>query len=172
MFKADGTRRDFAVNGDRFVIGRTKTCDLRIPLQSVSRQHCELIYHKGVWELRDLESSNGTFHNHKRVRQAVLAPGDEVGIGPVVFSMVIDGQPANITPVSVVLTDPPVPSPHIPAAGASAHSTDGDRARPQVLPLNDGNAMPAPDQEPYTPTIDLGELTHDTRKKPSDVNSP
>ena len=125
MFKADGTRRDFAVNGDRFVIGRTKTCDLRIPLQSVSRQHCELIYHKGVWELRALESSNGTFHNHKRVRQAVLAPGDEVGIGPVVFTMVIDGQPANITPVSVVLTEPPVPSPHIPVSGAAAERLAG-----------------------------------------------
>jgi pSer/pThr/pTyr-binding forkhead associated (FHA) protein len=98
MFKSDGTRRDFPVRGQRMVLGRTNTCDLRIPLPSVSRKHCELLLKDQTLLLRDLGSSNGTFHNGSRVQQARVLPGDEIGIGPVRLTVVIDGKPAEITP--------------------------------------------------------------------------
>lgn len=103
MFKADGTRREFPVKGDRLVIGRKNTCDLRIPLTSVSRQHCEIRIEDDQILLRDLGSSNGTFHNDTRVQEAQLAAGDELMIGPVVFTVVVDGEPAEIEPVHTVL---------------------------------------------------------------------
>jgi len=103
MFKADGTRRDFPVTKDRIVIGRKPNCDLRIPLTSVSRQHCELRVDDGKAYVKDLGSSNGTFHNSVRVQEQALSPGDEVVVGPVVFTVVIDGEPAEIEPVRTVL---------------------------------------------------------------------
>lgn len=99
MFKADGTRREFPVKPDGFVIGRKNNCDLRIPLSSVSRQHCVLKVGGDQVQLRDAGSSNGTFHNNIRVTEAVLAAGDEVVVGPVVFTVVIDGKPDDIKPV-------------------------------------------------------------------------
>lgn len=99
MFKADGTRREFPIKPKGFVIGRKNNCDLRIPLSSVSRQHCELKVEDGQVMLRDAGSSNGTFHNSIRVTEAVLAAGDEVVVGPVVFTVVIDGKPDTIKPV-------------------------------------------------------------------------
>jgi len=99
MFKADSTRREFPIKHEAFVIGRKNTCDLRIPLSSVSRQHCELKVEDGQLKLRDLGSSNGTFHNSIRVQEAVLAAGDEVVVGPVVFTVVVDGKPEVIEPV-------------------------------------------------------------------------
>lgn len=99
MFKADGTRRDFPVTKDRIVLGRKPTCDLRIPLSSVSRQHCEIEIDGDTAILRDLGSSNGTFHNQMRVHEQELAPGDEVKIGPMIFTVVMNGEPAEIEPV-------------------------------------------------------------------------
>lgn len=106
MFKSDSSRRDFPVKPDGFVIGRKNTCDLRIPLSSVSRKHCELKVVDGQVLLRDAGSSNGTYHNNIRVTEAVLAAGDELVVGPVVFTVVIDGQPEQLKPVRSLVETP------------------------------------------------------------------
>ncbi len=103
MFKADGSRREFPIDKERVLIGRTNHCDLRVPLSSVSRKHCEVRVGDGKVLLRDLGSSNGTFHNSNRVTEVALAPGDEIVIGPVVFTVVINGQPRSIDPVKTML---------------------------------------------------------------------
>lgn len=103
MFKSDGTRRDFPLVKDRVVIGRKVNCDLRIPLTAVSRQHCEITVDDGKVSVKDLGSSNGTYHNSVRVQEAHLSAGDELIVGPVVFTLVVDGQPANIKPVRTIV---------------------------------------------------------------------
>src|ERR1700734_4188216 len=95
MFRADGERRSFSIVRDMTVVGRREDCDLRIPLGEVSRKHCRLIKDGDSIRLEDLGSSNGTFHNSQRVREAALAPGDTVQIGPVTFMVQIDGVPAD-----------------------------------------------------------------------------
>ena len=145
MFKSDGNRRDFPLEGERTIIGRKSTSDLRIPLASVSRQHCELVQSDGQLLVRDLGSSNGTYHNSTRVQEATLRAGDELVVGPVVFVVVIDGEPGEIEPVRTVV-DP----------------TESIEDEPVHAPLH---ATPLPDQhhemprdvepESSTPTIDL-----------------
>ena len=103
MFKSDGTRRDFPLVKGRVVIGRKVNCDLRIPLTAVSRQHCELTIDDGQVSVKDLGSSNGTYHNDIRVQEANLIAGDELAIGPVVFTLIVDGQPADIKPVRTIV---------------------------------------------------------------------
>ena len=104
MFRADGTRRDFPLPKARSVIGRVSSCDLRIPLSAVSRNHCEIHAERGTMKLRDLNSSNGTFHNGTRVRREVsLNPGDRIQIGPVLFTLVIDGVPAKLEPSDTLM---------------------------------------------------------------------
>jgi predicted component of type VI protein secretion system len=95
MFRADGERRSFSIVRDMTVVGRREDCDLRIPLGEVSRKHCRLIKDGDTMRLEDLGSSNGTFHNGERVREATLAAGDTVQIGPVTFMVQIDGVPAD-----------------------------------------------------------------------------
>ncbi|MEM1209485.1 MAG: FHA domain-containing protein [Planctomycetota bacterium] len=119
MFKADGTRRDFSVRGDRMTIGRKNSCDLRIPLSSVSRQHCEVLIEGDGVSIRDLGSSNGTFVNDQRVQQETLRPGDAVVVGPVVFTVVIDGHPEEVKPVRTLLATKTDPS-ETPAMGVEA----------------------------------------------------
>jgi len=103
MFKSDGTRREFPLSKDTVIVGRKNDCDLRIPLTSVSRKHCEIKVAGEDVTLRDLGSSNGTYHNSIRVQEAALAAGDEVVIGPVVFTVVVDGEPSDIKPVRTIV---------------------------------------------------------------------
>jgi len=106
MFKADGERRDFPIRKSSITVGRKHTCDLRIPLGIVSREHCRVELEDDTLTVRDLGSSNGTYHNSERVQEATLEAGDTLVIGPVHFTVVIDGEPAEIAePVKTVLPE-------------------------------------------------------------------
>jgi pSer/pThr/pTyr-binding forkhead associated (FHA) protein len=95
MFRSDGDRRSFSLTRDITVIGRREDCDLRIPLGDISRKHCRLVRDGDSLRLEDLGSSNGTYHNGKRVQEAILSPGDSVQVGPLVFVLQVDGVPAD-----------------------------------------------------------------------------
>lgn len=95
----DGNRRDVPVTQETLTLGRRPDCDLRIPFLEVSRRHCELRLGDGEVLLKDLNSSNGTFVNGKRVSEVKLQPGDRIKIGPVVFVVQIDGKPEVIEPI-------------------------------------------------------------------------
>lgn len=92
----NGSQREIPLKRPRIVIGRQTDCQVRIPLASVSRQHCELRLEGGRTMLQDLKSRNGTYVNRKRVEKADLSAGDLVGIGPFVFVVRMDGMPRQI----------------------------------------------------------------------------
>ena len=99
MFKPDGRRKDIPITTGTTVIGRGENCDLRVPLLSVSRRHCEVGLVGDVVKVKDLASSNGTYVNSGRVNESSLDAGDRLVIGPVVFTVQIDGVPEEISPV-------------------------------------------------------------------------
>ena len=95
MFRNDGERRSFSISREMTVIGRRQDCDLMIPLGEISRKHCRIIREGDTLRLEDLGSSNGTFHNGKRIQETVLEPGDTIQVGPVTFVLQVDGVPAD-----------------------------------------------------------------------------
>src|SRR5689334_23255260 len=95
MFRNDGERRSFSISREVTVIGRRQDCDLMIPLGEISRKHCRIIRDGDSLRLEDLGSSNGTFHNGKRIQETVLEPGDTIQVGPVTFVLQVDGVPAD-----------------------------------------------------------------------------
>jgi len=96
LFKASGDPKVFKVPEGKTIIGRREDCDLRIPLSQVSRKHAMLLVQPDGARIRDLGSVNGTFVNNKRVSEQKLEPGDHIVIGPVVFTVQIDGKPEKI----------------------------------------------------------------------------
>lgn len=96
MFKGDGRRRDFKITRPTSTIGRSEECSLRIPLANVSRQHCELILSADELRVRDLASSNGTYVNNRRINETALRAGDRLKIGPVTFTVQVNGQPEQV----------------------------------------------------------------------------
>ena len=80
-------------------IGRHDACQLRIKSAQVSRKHCEVFVKKGLLLVKDLNSSNGTIVNGKRIEgQRVLEAGDELTIGPIQLRVVKIGAPVTSTP--------------------------------------------------------------------------
>lgn len=65
----------------RLLIGRSEHNDIPIPSRFVSRHHLLLVGHGGSTFLMDLNSTNGTLVNSRRVSNQVLNHGDVVSIG-------------------------------------------------------------------------------------------
>lgn len=65
-------------------IGRATGADFIVDAPLVSRVHCRLTaLPGGDLEVRDLNSTNGTFVNGERVENAVLSSGDRLQVGRV-----------------------------------------------------------------------------------------
>ncbi|MHC4148471.1 MAG: FHA domain-containing protein [Planctomycetota bacterium] len=96
LFKKDGSQKVIPLTTRVAVIGRRHSCDLCIPLMSVSKRHCQLYHDNGALKVRDLGSRNGTILNGKPVDEAVIHAGDCIKIGPLGFLFQIDGQPEKV----------------------------------------------------------------------------
>ncbi len=63
-------------------IGRDRSCELVLADVEASRKHVRLEAQGGVVFVRDLESSNGTFLNGRRLTSAIeVREGDEIDVG-------------------------------------------------------------------------------------------
>ena len=70
--------------GNIRTIGRATGADFIVDAALISRVHCRLTaLADGELEVRDLESTNGTFVNGERIETARLAPGDRLQVGRV-----------------------------------------------------------------------------------------
>ena len=99
LLKKNGSHKTFPLKSNVIVIGRRRECDLYIPLPTVSRKHCQLSLDSTVIEIRDLNSTCGTFVNGQKIDgQATLKAGDYIRIGPLTFVCQVDGKPEKIAP--------------------------------------------------------------------------
>ena len=65
-------------------IGRATGADFVVDAALVSRVHCRLTASQaGLLEVQDLQSTNGTFVNDRRVERLALAAGDRLRVGRV-----------------------------------------------------------------------------------------
>src|SRR5690606_22988921 len=72
----------------RVVIGREPPADVIIPVNAISRVHAELVMERSGVTLRDLNSTNGTLVDGRRVKEARLETGQEVRFGNAIFKFV------------------------------------------------------------------------------------
>ncbi len=138
----------------RSTIGRSRTCDVSIDDPSVSRRHVYLTVGSGKILLQDLESSNGTFVNEKRVYgQTELADGDGLRLGDAILQVEVRSiafETARIPALAV----PPAPAAPAPAPEVVSRDT-------VQLPAVTEESMPPPAQPrvPGTATMTLQEAS-------------
>lgn len=75
-----GKGRSLTLKKPRLVIGR-KGADFALNDPEVSRHHCVLEVRDRMINLKDLDSTNGTFFEGERVRAAVLQDGSAFRVG-------------------------------------------------------------------------------------------
>jgi hypothetical protein len=78
----DGDVPDIYLPSDETVtIGSSPDSDIQIESKFISRHHAQLVKNKNGCVLGDLNSTNGTFVNSRRINKRVLRAGDTVTIG-------------------------------------------------------------------------------------------
>ncbi len=85
--------KEISIGSEKFLVGRSESCQLRPKSESVSRKHCILVLRDNRLLLQDLKSRNGTYVNDKRLppdKAKVLKPGDELRIGKLKFEVIIE----------------------------------------------------------------------------------
>jgi pSer/pThr/pTyr-binding forkhead associated (FHA) protein len=109
---------DILVEHRLVVVGRAPTCDVRLASLRVSRRHCCLVQEGYSLFVRDLDSTNGTCVNGRRVRLGCARSGDELSIAATRFRVHVEGDltppaggPAGDTGWQTLPSEPP------PAAG-------------------------------------------------------
>lgn len=72
----------FPLTNAKLILGRSRSCDIRLKADTVSRLHAALIWQEGQLLVEDLGSSNGTFVNGEKITAAkTLVAGDSVRFG-------------------------------------------------------------------------------------------
>lgn len=81
----------YDLNTEEIVIGRNPTTDITLLDEGISREHAVILYDADAvgYVIEDLQSTNGTKVNGKRIRSAPLAEGDEIQIGQTLFRFVL-----------------------------------------------------------------------------------
>jgi pSer/pThr/pTyr-binding forkhead associated (FHA) protein len=69
--------------GGMKTVGRTAPADFVLPAALVSRLHCRLEASDDSLTVVDLDSTNGTYVNDRRVERAPLRSGDRLRVGRV-----------------------------------------------------------------------------------------
>ena len=76
------TRETLEVNAAHCIIGRERAAaDVVLRDPNVSRRHAELTFTGSDWSIEDLNSTNGTFVNNRRVTRCPLRNGDLLTFG-------------------------------------------------------------------------------------------
>mgnify|MGYP001167496853 CR=1 FL=1 len=88
-------------------IGRGPGVDLALAQASISEAHAELTLRDGVWLLRDLQSTNGSWVDGEPVHgQLPVAPGSTIRLGQLELVLVPHDR-ADVSPVADVPAEPP-----------------------------------------------------------------
>ncbi len=88
-----------AVTANPFSIGRSSKNDLCLSDPTVSGRHAELVELADSFLVRDLDSTNGTFLNGRRVeRHEIVGPNDVLQFGAVAYRLVRTDGGLNATP--------------------------------------------------------------------------
>jgi pSer/pThr/pTyr-binding forkhead associated (FHA) protein len=85
----------FELAATETLIGRNPTTDITLLDDGISREHAIILYDtdSDSYSVEDLQSTNGTQVNGKRVRSVTLQSGDEVRVGRTLFQFLRDASP-------------------------------------------------------------------------------
>ncbi len=85
-------RREGRLRPGGYLVGRSRSCQIRPTDRSVSRRHCLLIHHGDSLSVMDLGSTSGTFINDQPIEAGIPSPlcdRDQLRLGNVAFTILI-----------------------------------------------------------------------------------
>lgn len=72
----------YPLDKEKLILGRSRSCDIRVKVDTISRLHAAFIWSGPELVLEDLGSTNGSFLNGQRLQEpCTVFPGDSVQFG-------------------------------------------------------------------------------------------
>jgi two-component system, NtrC family, response regulator HydG len=99
--------REVTLDKNAYRVGRSSEADIIIPNKNISNKHFSLLFNDGVAELIDLDSTNGTTVNGKKVKASKLRSGDIINAGGVSI-LFTEEKTSSAVPTATVLYRLPV----------------------------------------------------------------
>jgi DNA-binding NtrC family response regulator/pSer/pThr/pTyr-binding forkhead associated (FHA) protein len=92
--RADGqaTGQVYHMDRERITIGRHPDTDVSLPDPHVSSRHADVYFANGEYRIKDLDSTNGTFLDGRRVVEAPFSFGSSAKIGPFTLTLGARGE--------------------------------------------------------------------------------
>src|SRR5258706_5681133 len=88
-----GAERRETFETSELTVGRVQGNELMLPKGNVSKRHARLLYRDGRFIVTDLNSTNGTYVNRRRITQAtIVREGDRIYIGDFVLRIELPGE--------------------------------------------------------------------------------
>jgi len=84
--------KKFPLDKSITVIGRSSKCEIPVDQDAVSRNHAKLTNDGEKVVIKDNGSTNGTYVNDDKIKQATLKNGDLIKIGHTVFKFISSGN--------------------------------------------------------------------------------
>jgi len=147
-------------------VGRVQGNDLMLPKGNVSKRHARLIYRDSRFIVTDLNSTNGTYVNRRRISQAtIVREGDRIYIGDFVLRIEMpEGHSEPSTGGEQTGSGP------VPAAVRAAASESGATAFPENEVEEASGAsypeVPGPPRMPSAPRPEAPSEAHPSEKLP------
>jgi pilus assembly protein CpaF len=87
-----GSERRETFETAELTVGRVQGNELMLPKGNVSKRHARLLYRDGRFIVTDLNSTNGTYVNRRRITQAtIVREGDRIYVGDFVLRIELPG---------------------------------------------------------------------------------
>lgn len=97
--------KEIPFSKDSLAVGRKPDNDIVIDNPAISGHHCRISVQGGTYFVEDLESTNGTFVNEKRIKKSGLHHNDVVGLAKHALVFLEDAPPPAAAPAK-----PPEPA--------------------------------------------------------------
>jgi pilus assembly protein CpaF len=142
-----GAERREVFESSELTVGRVQGNDIMLPKGNVSKKHARLLYRDGRFIVTDLNSTNGTYVNRRRIAQAtIVREGDRIYVGDFVLRVEPPAETSQSFDSSSVSR----------ASSPEAASSEGAAPTPSAVPSD----MPG---RPTSVSIDLATPAASTR---------
>ena len=105
--------KEIPFDKDSLAVGRKDDNDIVIDNPAISGHHCRISVQGGTYFVEDLDSTNGTFVNEKRIKKSGLHHNDVVGVAKHALVFIEDVPPPAAAPEAAAAApaEPPADAP-------------------------------------------------------------
>ncbi len=136
--------KTYQLDRSRLVVGREPKCEIQIDNLGISREHCAFSQRGEAYLIQDLNSSNGTYVNGKKITEHFLNNDDEIIIGKYKLVFKNDAQQPTKEPEA----EQPAPVPDT----LNTYVMDGQKIQQQLERMRAGAGKGGqPDPAPKPP---------------------